>query len=129
MAPDFVLRHEEIRRKKEEDQRLKDEEQKAIGLLRSKQLDVNRLKELCQPRKQEVSIKSPEKPKPILSEAQIQRQQESIARLSKGYKKPETQKVLTALKDKISKDKKQKEDKEKKRRMNLANNSKVLAIT
>ena len=101
-----------------------------MAVLRSKQLDLNRLKELCQPRKVEGPVLSPLKPKPILTEAQIQRQNDSIKRLSKGYKKPaaESQMVALSLKMKINKDKKLKEEKESRKRQNQ-NNGKVLAIT
>jgi len=83
-----VTRVKELKNKKIEELKLKEEEKRAMAVLRSKQLDLNRLKELCQPRKVEGPVLSPLKPKPILTEAQIQRQNDSIKRLSKGYKKP-----------------------------------------
>jgi hypothetical protein len=68
VAPDFVHRHTELKKKKDEEQRQKEEADRALAVLRSKQLDINRLQEMCQPRKIE-KILSPLKVKPVLSDA------------------------------------------------------------
>lgn len=124
-----MMRVAEKNAKSIEEAKEREETDKALALIRAKQLDLDRLKELCQPKRKVDNSPGPENKKRVLSDAQIQRQQESIARLNvQATHKKDTQKVLVTLKKKIDKDKKAKEEKERKRRMQLYNGNKPLAI-
>lgn len=95
-TPGLVARHKERELKRDEERIAQEEAQKAMELMHAKELDLERLTKMCQPKKvfkKESPLKKPLKAP--LSEEQIQKQQDSIARLSKAQvkKKPPTKEV------------------------------------